>query len=104
MAEAEVRAVLLVVIGGGYFFLVLPLMTFHLRRVLRGPAMAVFLGAVGVWFLAHFLLALGSPWVGGLLVLSAAAMGVAILDLGRQYARLVAAPPDREGDGAGPPP
>lgn len=87
MAEAEIRALLLVLIGGAYFFLILPLLTFHLRRLLRGAAMAVFLGAVGVWFLAHLLIAMEVAGASELLLVSAAAMGVAILDLGRQYAR-----------------
>ncbi|MEM3086081.1 MAG: hypothetical protein QXO51_07650 [Halobacteria archaeon] len=92
MAEAETRAILLVIIGGAYFFLALPVVWFRLHRVVRGRGLALFLGAVAVWFLAHLLLALGSPWVGGLLTLSALAMGVAILALAREYARLMEAP------------
>ncbi len=103
MAEAEFRAILLVLAGGAWFFLVLPLWAFRLRQFLRGAAMATFLGAVGVWFLVHLLLALGSPGAGELLVLSAVALGVAILDLGRHYSRLLAAPAGDVQAGQSPP-
>lgn len=96
MAEAESRAIFLVLIGGAYFFLVLPLLIFRLRRMLEGTAMAIFLGALLVWFMAHLLLAFGAPWTEGLLVLSAAAMGVAILDLARHYPRLISTPLEEE--------
>ncbi len=103
MAEAEFRAILLVLLGGAYFFLVLPLVTFRLRRVLPGRSMALFLGAAGVWFAVHILIAAGSPGAGPLLVLSAASMGVAILTLGRNYLRLVSEAGDGRAEKVPPP-